>query len=98
MSTLSRREIIKGAALVTGGAMLGAPATAAAGDPKDGATLNRLTATLADFIRHKFASHDLAGEMKAIEEDVRWNLQTGEQMNRIPLQNGDEPDFIFVAE
>jgi len=96
----SRRELLKKATMIGAGAVVGAtaaPTIASAGQKVDPAR-GRLTAALADYVRHKFASHELAGEMKEIEEDIAGNLRGAETNFGIPIRNGDEPDFVFVPD
>src|SRR5687767_11460149 len=100
MSSPSRREALKSASLLAGGAIAAStllPSPVEAG-PRDDATLQRLTTALTDFVRHKFPSPELAGQIKAIEQDIQGNLQAAEALTRVPIHNADEPDFTFIPE
>src|SRR5687768_7254028 len=100
----SRRQFLKAAA-VGGAAVVAAQtvgaeplsATAAAG-PKPEPLINRMSRTLGELVQQKFATHELGGQMREIEQDIVSNLQSAQALARLPLQNSDEPDFIFVPE
>jgi anaerobic selenocysteine-containing dehydrogenase len=95
----SRRDFLKRAAAVGAAGMAGAslPAVAAAGDKPDEA-LAGVSRGLLEVVRHRFAAHELAGDMKTIEEEIAGNLDAAAAMMRIPITNADEPDFVFVPE
>lgn len=99
MSKPARRQFLKqSAALGLGvglGSTLAAPAEAAG--PGDPAPVP-LSRPLAEFVRLKYASHDIGGQMKTIEEDIQYNLEAARALQRIPLTGADEPDFVFIPE
>lgn len=101
MSKPDRRQFLKKTATLSVAAGLGTgltSASAAAIGPMDEPLPERLSRALAEVVRQKFSTHELAGQMKAIEEDILYNLRSHQALLRIPLQNSDEPDFMFVPE
>src|SRR4051794_34072903 len=85
----TRRDFIQSAAAL-GAAGLGA-GDAKAGDAKEAFT--GLQRGLVEVVHHRFHTQDLAADMKAIADDVAGNIASAAALARVPLNNGDEPDF-----
>jgi hypothetical protein len=107
MSGLSRREFagsVLAAALVP---VLGpaAPtaawwesAAAAAGVPAGGAgDLDALARALAAVVRAQYGDRLSAADLESVTRQIRQALDRAEQMRKIELANGDEPDFVFSS-
>lgn len=101
MKPKTRRHFLKVAALgATAAAVLpAAPADAAAAGPaKPEGLITRMSRTLGELVQQKFATHELGPQMKEIEQDIVSNLSSAQALRGVPLENGDEPDFVFVPE
>jgi hypothetical protein len=69
----------------------GAPALPAPGEP------GALARALADAIRAQYGSRLEPGDLATITQQIQTSLERAEQVRRIDLANGDEPDLVFSA-
>lgn len=103
MSEVSRREFT-GSMLAAALLPLLGPATppaawwdsaaASAGAAPD---LDTLARSLAQVVRTQYGDRLSTPDLESITRQIRQALDRAEQMRRIDLANGDEPDFVFSA-
>ena len=106
---MNRRSFAESVALAALAPLLGvAPAglrleTAAAGGLLGGATPpggddpGALARALADAIRVQYGSRLETSELETITHQIQASLERADQIRKIELANGDEPDFVFSA-
>lgn len=104
MSGLSRRSFAESLALSALAPMIGVrpetirlgqwggPALAPAGD-EPGA----LAKALAEVIRQQYGSRLSAADLSTITNQIQTGLERVDQLRKVELANGDEPDFVFSA-
>ncbi len=110
MKELNRREFAESvmtAALVPllGGAVVPAPAgwwqalaaPAAGGSPALGDDLDAMAESLAGVIRAQYGARLSEADVATVTRQIRNALERAEQMRKVDLANGDEPDFVFSA-
>jgi hypothetical protein len=66
---------------------------ASAGNDEPGA----LARALAEVIRVQYGSRLQSGDLETITRQIQSSLERAEQIRKIELANGDEPDFVFSA-
>ena len=106
MTALSRREFAESvvtAALVPllGSGMAPLPlgwwqAAGASGAALDG-DQDTLAQALAGVIRAQYGERLVEADLATITRQIRNALDRAEQMRKVELANGDEPDFVFSA-
>jgi hypothetical protein len=69
-----------------------APAVAQGGDD-----LDKLAEALAEVVRVQYDDRLGPEDLKTITRQIRTSLGRAEEMRRVELANGDEPDFVFSA-
>ena len=72
----------------------GAPATAAA---LRAGELDALAEALAGALRVQYGDRLSEADIATVTRHVRAALDRAEQMRKVELANGDEPDFVFAA-
>lgn len=107
MSGLSRREFTGSVLAAALAPLLGAASpptawweSAAAGvsaGPGAGADLDALARSLAEVVRTQYGSRLSESDLERVTRQIRQALERAEQMRRIDLANGDEPDVVFSA-
>jgi hypothetical protein len=96
----SRREFNKTIGLLATGT-LGLPimeAGAAAQQTGDGTPRTVTVTALMDIIRSRYGKFLSEDQLKRVRQKVLGNLSIAEALRRIPLQNSDEPAFVFRAD
>ncbi len=68
------------------------PAAAAAGDEIDA-----LAQALGEVVRARYGSRLSEADLVAITRQIRNGLERADEVRRVELANGDEPDFVFSA-
>jgi hypothetical protein len=76
---------------VVGGSLLAGAGTAASDEP------GALARALAEAIRVQYGSRLQAGDLETIAGQIQASLERAEQIRKVELANGDEPDFVFSA-
>jgi hypothetical protein len=71
--------------------MPGAAAIAASDEP------GALARALAEAIRAQYGARLEAGDLDTITRQIQASLERAEQIRKVELANGDEPDFVFSA-
>ena len=56
-----------------------------------------LAKALAEAIRVQYGGRLEAGDLATITKQIQASLERGEQVRKVDLANGDEPDFIYSA-
>ena len=74
-----------------GGSLLAG--AAAAGGDEPGA----LARALAEVIRVQYGPRLQAGDLETVTRQIQASLERAEQIRKMELANGDEPDFVFSA-
>ena len=74
-----------------GGSMLADAAPAGSDEP------GALARALAEAIRVQYGSRLQAGDLDTITRQIQASLERAEQIRKVELANGDEPDFVFSA-
>jgi hypothetical protein len=69
-----------------------APAAPVVGPPP-----SPLARALAEGVRLRYGDRLSAADLDTIARTIEARLQALEQLSRVPLGNGDEPDFVFAA-
>lgn len=102
MSELSRREFAEALALaalapVLGGApaylRLPPPVAAGAAAPEPGA----LARALAGAVRAQYGDRLSEADLATVTRQIEAGLERAEKIRKLPLANGDEPDFVHSA-
>ena len=73
------------------GSPLAGAASAASDEP------GPLARALAEVIRVQYGSRLQSGDLETITRQIQSSLERAEQIRKIELANGDEPDFVFSA-
>lgn len=108
---LSRREFARRMTLGAAATVAAAETLAAEAEPKkprnevearkprDEAAAERpVEDALLDVIRQRYPDRRLrGGVLQAVRNDLRGDLRRGTTLRRFPLQNSDEPAFVFAA-
>ncbi|GIW82585.1 MAG: hypothetical protein KatS3mg105_4392 [Gemmatales bacterium] len=94
-SELSRRDFHKQAGLmaIAPGAFL---SESAADDTTDARVAS--AQALVSLVRARFGQHITEPEFKQVSQAVVRDFLRGELLKRIPLNNSDEPAFVFVPD
>jgi hypothetical protein len=74
-----------------GGSLLAGAAPAASDEP------GALARALAEAIRAQYGPRLQAGDLETITRQIQASLERAEQIRKIELANGDEPDFVHSA-
>ena len=56
-----------------------------------------LARALADAIRAQYGDRLQAGDLDTITKQIQATLERAEQLRKLDLANGDEPDFVYTA-
>ncbi|MGH7508468.1 MAG: hypothetical protein ACREMZ_03230 [Gemmatimonadales bacterium] len=104
MTGLSRRSFAESLAIAAVAPLVGvspesirlpgwsrAVSESATGDPA------ALAKALAEVIRRQYGSRLSAHDLAIITGQIQAGLERVDQLRRVPLANGDEPDFVFSA-
>jgi hypothetical protein len=92
----SRREFVRTAALAVAGTALVDTAAQAQEEVQD--PLADVAQRLTEIVRARHGKHVTEAQLKNIQQAIRRSLANAALLKRTPLQNGDEPAFIFAAE
>ncbi len=65
--------------------------------PSGAGDLDTLAGALADVIRVQYGDRLGESDFAAVTRHIRNALERAEQMRRVELANGDEPDFVFSS-
>ena len=106
---MNRRAFAESVALAALAPLLGAGGPALrlgpllATDPATDALLaageepGALARALAEAIRVQYGARLQAGDLDTITRQIQASLERAEQVRKVDLANGDEPDFVFSA-
>ena len=101
MSELNRREFAEAVALAALVPLLGPGAgpTSLHPFPFDGAAEDpaALARALAGAIRAQYGERLSAADLATITRQLEVSLDRAAKIRKVPLANGDEPDFVFSA-
>jgi hypothetical protein len=108
MSELNRREFAEALALAALAPMLGAAAGPLQWNPLVAASLadaagaaghepGSLAKALAGAIRAQFGERLSEADLATVTRQIEASLERAEKVRKVPLANGDEPDFVFSA-
>ena len=94
-----RRAFHKTIALLAAGS-LGLPALedGAAQPASEGDSRKVAAGALMDIIRSRYGKFLSEDQLKRVRQKILGNLSIAESLRRIPLQNSDEPAFVFQAD
>jgi hypothetical protein len=99
MSEMSRREFAEAIALVGLAPLLGEPAAwSNLAALESGATLDdpaSLAKALAGAIRAQYGDRLSETDLNVITRQIQSSLERAAKLRKVPLTNGDEPDFLF---
>lgn len=56
-----------------------------------------LAKALTEVIRTQYSARLSSGDLETIARQIQTGLERVDQMKKLPLANGDEPDFVFSA-
>jgi hypothetical protein len=62
-----------------------------------GDDLDRLAEALAEVVHVQYGDRLGPEDLKTITRQIRTSLARAEEMRKVELANGDEPDFVFSA-
>jgi hypothetical protein len=94
-----RREFHKTIGLLATGTLGLAALEADAAQPAgDGNPRTVAAGALMDIIRSRYGKFLSEDQLKRVRQKVLGNQSTAESLRRIPLQNSDEPAFVFRAD
>ena len=62
-----------------------------------GGAPSALAKALTEVIRTQYGSRLTAGDLTTITLQIQTGLERVDQLRKVDLSNGDEPDFVFVA-
>jgi hypothetical protein len=102
ISQLSRRSFAESLALAALAPMIGVqPDTIRlaqwGGAAPAGNEPAALAKALAEVIRQQYGSRLSAGNLSTITNQIQTGLDKIDQLRKVELANGDEPDFVFSA-
>jgi uncharacterized protein YbjT (DUF2867 family) len=108
MAQLNRREFAEAVALVALAPMLGAGAGPLRWNPIAAASLadavgaagrepGSLAKALAGAIRAEYGDRLSEADLATVTRQIEASLERSEKIRRVPLANGDGPDFVFSA-
>jgi hypothetical protein len=103
MTEISRRAFAESLAVAAMAPMLGLSAGSVPvldwpGPPKlASASPGALAKALAGAIRVQYGSRLSAKDLATITDQIQSGLERVERLKKVPLTNGDEPDFVFYA-
>lgn len=60
-------------------------------------TPSPLAEAYAEVVKLKFGKHIEASQWDRVKRDLDGNIRASDRFRDFKLQNGDEPDFIFIA-
>jgi hypothetical protein len=102
MNQLSRRAFAESLACAALAPLVGVPPDAirlpawtVSGEPK--AAPGALARALAQAIRSQYGARLSTRDLTVITRQIQSGLERVEQLRKVPLSNGDEPDFVFTA-
>ena len=100
MSEMNRREFAEALALSALAPMLGTgwptpglPSSRAAAAENPGA----LAEALAGAIRAQYGDRLSEADLAVVTRQIEASLERAAKVRKVPLSNGDEPDFVFSA-
>lgn len=98
MSEMNRREFAQAIALAAvvpllagGTSPVGGPTLAAAAEP------GAMAQALASAIRAQYGDRLSEADLAVVVRQIEAALERAERVRKVPLANGDEPDFVFSA-
>lgn len=105
MNGLSRRSFAESLALAALAPLIGvrpesirlAGWAGLAGPDRIGDDPGTLARALAAVIRSQYASRLTAKDLGSITRQIQSGLERVDRLRKVPLSNGDEPDFVFAA-
>jgi hypothetical protein len=107
VSALNRREFAEAIALAslvpllgTGAGGISWPGRLAAGAPAAefaGSDPGELAKALAGVIRAQYGDRLGKADLAVVTRQIEAGLQRADKIRKVPLANGDEPDFVFSA-
>jgi hypothetical protein len=104
MSGLSRRSFAESLALAALAPMIGVqpetirlPHWGGAAPVPAGHEPAALAKALAEVIRQQYGSRLSAADLSTITNQIQTGLDKIDQLRKVELANGDEPDFVFSA-
>jgi hypothetical protein len=62
-----------------------------------GGDLDKLAAALTECVRVQYGDRLGPEDLKTITRQIKTGLTRAEEMRKVELANGDEPDFVFSA-
>lgn len=106
MNGLSRRSFAESLAVAALAPLLGvrpetirlapSPGALATAHPIGGDP-STLAKALAEVIRTQYGSRLTPGDLTTITRQIQSGLERVDQLKKVDLSNGDEPDFVFAA-
>jgi hypothetical protein len=103
MTGLTRRAFAESLAVAALAPVLGLPAASVPAvewsPPKGGfrASAGALARALARAIRAQYGSRLSAKDLATVTDQIQSALERVDRLRKVPLTNGDEPDFVFSA-
>ena len=100
MSEMNRREFAEALALAALAPMLGAGLPAPALAALQAAAVEEpaaLVKALADAIRAQYGDRLSQADLAVVAGQIEASLERAAKVRKVPLSNGDEPDFVFSA-
>jgi len=95
----NRREFHKTIGVLAAGSLgLTALEAGAATPAGDGNPRTVAAAALMDIIRARYGKFLSEDQLKRVRQKIVGNVSTAESLRRVPLQNSDEPAFVFRAD
>jgi hypothetical protein len=103
MTQISRRSFAEALAVAALAPLIGAPPESirltrwSVGARRISADPTALAKALAEVIRAQFGSRLSSGDLATIARQIQTGLERVDQLRKVELANGDEPDFLYVA-
>jgi hypothetical protein len=103
MSDISRRSFAESLAAAALAPLIGIPVASVrlrdwdAGGPGLMTDPGVLAKSLTEVIRAQYGSRLSAEDLATIARQIQAGLERVDQLKKVELANGDEPDFLFVA-
>jgi hypothetical protein len=103
MSDISRRAFAESLAVAALAPLIGAPPETVRlagwqlGVPQGSADPSALAKALTELVRVQYGSRLSSGDLATIARQIQSGLERVDQLRKVELANGDEPDFLFAA-
>jgi hypothetical protein len=94
----TRREFTKEVALLAVASTSACAAASAGNPPRPAETPASVGQALAAVVRLRYGRHLTEEQFKRVQQGIERNLRSGNALRQPPLHNGDEPDFLYLAE